>query len=68
MLIMKRPKTKVIHGLGIVIKMKCKICGAIVTHEHGNGVAYCDKCIKKLRIKHPKTYSYAYGGYIEDRR
>jgi hypothetical protein len=48
--------------------MKCLRCGKPVTHDTGNGVAYCDKCMDEMRIKKPKCYSCALGGYIEDRR
>jgi DNA-directed RNA polymerase subunit RPC12/RpoP len=47
--------------------MKCIQCGAEVNELNGDGEAYCPKCMKERRIKNPKCYSCALGGYIEER-
>lgn len=36
--------------------MNCKVCGAPSAINNGDGEFYCEKCMKKRRIKNPKTY------------
>lgn len=45
--------------------MRCLQCGKETKLMNGDGEAYCSDCMKKRRIRNPKTYSYSCGGYIE---
>ena len=45
--------------------MKCLACEKEVTKQHGNGLAYCEKCMKDRHIN-TQTYSYTLGGFIDD--